>query len=373
MTIYIVLYSILLWSIFFEKKSTLNVQTNIIYFFVIVFTLFRGLRWNTGTDWWQFYDVFQLADWDNIFSFSRYSSETTLEFGYVLINVLIKKLGGNYTFFLLITNFFILCSYARFSLKQSSTPILLFVNILLTVQIFPVRLHIATAILLFSFNYIFERKFIQFLIIVFLASTIHSSAWIFAPVYFLYGHSINIKCVLVFGAIFLIFSNVFNSLLLELIYWTTSKFTFLGPSIINKLLTYTNYTPDSVGPVRNSIMSILFSLIFLIFFGRLTITAKESTKTTMNLYFYIFVIFTIIMRLIPFYGLKRLGEYFFIGAPFLLTILINESLKVFHPRILVYLLFFAYMYYKLYYLMIFYGELHIPYYTVFDSLIYRED
>ena len=64
--IYIFIYGIfLLIGIYdIKKKGLLKEKSRnaLLNLMILVLTLFRGLRWNTGTDWEQFLEVFQYVD-----------------------------------------------------------------------------------------------------------------------------------------------------------------------------------------------------------------------------------------------------------------------------------------------------------------------
>lgn len=73
MLIYIILYSMLLPGILYDAvRKSLSAKKVVLGFYVLLFTLFRGLRWNTGTDWSQYLWHFQYLNIDNVFSYSRY-------------------------------------------------------------------------------------------------------------------------------------------------------------------------------------------------------------------------------------------------------------------------------------------------------------
>ena len=72
MFIYLLIYIPFICSAYYDFVKTSDKQKiSILWFWVIVFTLFRGLRWDTGTDWDQFLEVYNHAHWDNIFSYYR--------------------------------------------------------------------------------------------------------------------------------------------------------------------------------------------------------------------------------------------------------------------------------------------------------------
>ena len=94
MLIYIILYSILLISGVFEFLSKRSqIKKCIVITFVFVFTLFRGLRWRIGTDWQQYYEIFNYSTWNNIFTYDRGSGYGgIMEFGYMFLNIATKSI-----------------------------------------------------------------------------------------------------------------------------------------------------------------------------------------------------------------------------------------------------------------------------------------
>ena len=136
MFVYIIVYSVLVISCGFDTaKIALNKKINILLGLVCLFTLFRGLRWEVGTDWEQYLNIFLYSEWSNIFSLKR-ELDDIMEPGYIVLNVLVKTLGGGYTSFLLLTNFIILYSYFRLVVKCRYYPIYSFASILLSVGFF---------------------------------------------------------------------------------------------------------------------------------------------------------------------------------------------------------------------------------------------
>ena len=91
----------ILSSIFDFDRTSENTKRKIVWLWVCILTVFWGIRWNCGTDWDNFYDVFQGSDFSNIFTFTRGMAEP-IEPGYVLLNALVKSLGGNYSCFLFV-------------------------------------------------------------------------------------------------------------------------------------------------------------------------------------------------------------------------------------------------------------------------------
>lgn len=99
------------------------------------------------------------------------------------------------TIFLLITSFFTLMGVFDITYRNSDYPILvLFFYITLGNYLFlftGIRQALAMSICLISVRFIEKHRFVPFALLVYLASTMHHSALIFLPSYFLAGRKIN--------------------------------------------------------------------------------------------------------------------------------------------------------------------------------------
>lgn len=369
MTLYIILYGLLLSTIFFDRDDISTDKKKLVMKgFVVLFTLFRGLRWNTGTDWEPYLSVFEEADWDNIFSLVHDAG--FMEPGYVFLNVLVKSLGGNYTAFLLLTNLFLLFSYYRFSLYMSSRPIWVFVVILFIVPFFPVRQTLAAGIVLLSgYQYLLERKGLKYVLVVLAAFFIHASAIICLPFYYILR--VRIPGWLFVGA-FLFCAFILNDdLQYSLMSFLVQKIPFVGDMIMTRLTVYMELTKETLIE-RNEYLSNLLLLFFILCFTYLKkyIPSEQSGKYAMlyNMYFYSVIISNFFKNNMQ--ELGRMGSYFYLSFSVLFTVLIMWLMQF--SRTAAYTFFIAYMVYKL--IVSFngyYPDLHIPYLSIFDENTYR--
>lgn len=169
---------------FNSNKSAKKYVFNII---IVVFWLFRALRWDTGCDFPQFLKCFQDVTFNNFLSFYRYGyGSETMEVGYTFLNLIIKQILPSYTCFLLITEGFILYSFANLIKKYVNRYQLVALSILLfSVEIFSVRQTISIAILCYSYIYIIERNFKKFIITLLLSFSIHDAMLLMLPMYWL--------------------------------------------------------------------------------------------------------------------------------------------------------------------------------------------
>lgn len=185
MLIYFLIYIPFVLCAFNDLQSeNKHMKKTILSFWVIVFTLFRGLRWDTGTDWDQFLQVYNQSHWYNVFSYVRYVSDvgaSHMDYGYMFLNALFHELGLGYTMFLLFTNFIIMWCYKDFCLKMTKYPILTMILLMNVGMPFPVRQSISFAILLWGYQFLNKKDIKKYLLVVFCAFTIHKGALIGFP------------------------------------------------------------------------------------------------------------------------------------------------------------------------------------------------
>lgn len=365
MTIYLIIYTILFLSIFFEKDDVgVDTKRKVLISLVILFTLFRGLRWGVGSDWQQYYHVFLSASWDTIFSFNRYGAgEDRLEFGYVLLNTLIKSLGGDYTLFLLLTNAFILFSYYKFSIAFPKIAITTFIIIVGLSTFFPVRQNLAVAIVLFAYQPLINRSFLKFISIIILASFIHTSALTFSVVYFLFQFRIPVALAISMYIVTLVFSN--PAIQEKIVTFAISHFAFAGDMVLLRAQTYMT-AEKNTEVIGGGLFTNLLVVIYLVVFDFFRSRAPFVPNVAYNAFYNVFLFSKIIEDFFRYSmrHLQRLAEYYYFGYPVLLAIVITSVKDKYKP--FVYFLFIAYMYYRFFQILDnFYPKLHIPYKSVF--------
>jgi hypothetical protein len=368
MGIYIAIYTFFFLCSFLDiKPISLEKKKYIIYFWVVVFTLFRGLRWDCGTDWDQFYLTFLEADWNNIFSFDRGYGEL-LEPGYVFFNVLIKFIGGNYTTYLLASNFFVMFAYAQFSLKYSRYPIMSLITIMSLGLIFPVRQTLAAAIILFGYQYIVNRDFLKFSITVLIAALIHTSSVVVVPLYFVYNRiQLKIWSIIAVFIGSLVLGNYMSQIMLVIL----NLFSFLGEIFTYRLEIYVNVVTHTMGSdFRNKSYShLIVGFIFVVFFY----INKKNNKinySNYNSWLNMYILAIAISNLFFTYmrDLDRIREYFIlISAPLLAYLVGQSGEKNKYLRCVFYVFFILFMYTRLFSSLFgVYKHLLIPYKSIFS-------
>lgn len=159
-------------------------------FYFVSFVLFSVsfLRWNIGTDWDGYHEIYLHPE---LFE--------NMEVGFMMINITVKQFFNSYTVALFIQGA-ILFVFQTAAIKQLSPYPMTTLMLLWGSSfcgIFFVRQSVSTALLLFSIVMIRDRHLLAFLVLVFLASLLHRSALFFLPAYWIYHlHFSNKRAVL---------------------------------------------------------------------------------------------------------------------------------------------------------------------------------
>lgn len=321
MITYCLIYIPFILSSYFDFHNY-NYQTKkeIIWIWVIILTTFWSLRWECGTDWDNFYSVFQGSFLNNIFTFTRGLSEP-VEPGFIFINAIIKAFGGNYTIFLLLFNFAILYCFAKFSLKYTHYPIISFIYIIISLGIiFPNRQALAMGISMYSIPYLLNNKFKKFLAIILIASTLHISILFLLPFYWFNKIKLNIK----------------YTILLYCISFGSGHFL---PNIVDFILAYINIPlltirlnsyANTVSSIdedfsSRSIMSLLLSISYIVAFliKKYNTSPNKLHRYSFNGYLSMELIRNIFMETMR--DLMRLELYFRPYAAVLISGLFGDS------------------------------------------------
>lgn len=136
-----------------------------------------------GNDTFNYLNNYMMVSQENFFT----ATQSRFEIGYVFYMRVTALFGFGYLGFQIITSVFTLYSISRFIYKYSTNIAFSFFIFMTARNFFSAmnisRQYLAIAILLFSIEYIKERKFIKFSLLVLLASSIHFTAIIFLIVY----------------------------------------------------------------------------------------------------------------------------------------------------------------------------------------------
>ena len=229
-----------------------------IWVIMIVLILFAGLRGDFTSDYNQYVNLFlymvEYYDLSDIFSRGLFSTSGSTETGFLLlirfIGIFTKSEIVYMTVLSAITLLFYFSAFKRFSINPWLSVLLFvgvgdyFASFNLTRQI------LAAGICFWAVKYIEENKFFKYLFWILLASTIHTTALIMIPMYFILKMQITRK-------------NILLSLGSAALIWVAL------PSIISifqsHLSKYDNYSFGMNQGTFNAVIPSLGMLIFAIF------------------------------------------------------------------------------------------------------------
>lgn len=187
METYLTIDILLLASCIFEL-GTKKTKQKVIFIWMIFFTLFGGLRWETGGDWNLYKGFFDAAQWgyESILSYRRWDGDVAMEPGFMFLNTLVKSVVNEYWGFNLVMGFFAQYTYYRFSVEFSpKRPLLMYALILgmgMSSYMF-VRSGLSVVVCYWAYQYIRDRKMIKFLLVVIAAGLIHRQVLLLIPLY----------------------------------------------------------------------------------------------------------------------------------------------------------------------------------------------
>ena len=186
METYLIIDILLLLSCFFEF-CTKKTKQKVLFLWMIFFTLFGGLRWETGGDWTLYKGYFDAAQWGSILSYQRWEGDISIDPGYMFLSALVKTVFvDEYWCFILMIGFFAQYTYYRFSMEFSPKhPLMMYVLILgtgMNSYMF-VRSGLSVVVCYWAYRYIRDRKLVRFLLVVITAGLIHKQVLLFIPLY----------------------------------------------------------------------------------------------------------------------------------------------------------------------------------------------
>ncbi len=259
MGIYLITIILLSFFSIIEATSKINRSSEkIMLFIAFILLVFQiGLRWETGTDWWPYFDQFKYdSNWQ-----SFKSGFNTMEKGYIMFTILIRTISDNYSVFLFIHA--LLFFSLLFKSFKSFTPFF-FASILLFYasnmgMTGSNRQLLALVICLMGLKELIEGHKIPFFIYIVVASFFHLTALLFM-IYFFFDRRIEIKWIIVALIIFLIIG--YTNLPLKL-------FTLLGgfnELSAYKTKEYLNSASDALRENQLSLAGMVKRILFLILF-----------------------------------------------------------------------------------------------------------
>lgn len=340
-----------------RKFSIVSLTIVLSFFFVLSF-----IRWETGTDWNSYLEVFERIKipWNSLED--KYSE---FEIGFMVLYNLARSVSDSYTVMLLVEAVLLyMCVYNALK-SQSIFPIfsLLMYYSMSLAGIFFVRQNIAMAILLCSLPYIIDRKPFKFCIIVFMAFLIHRTALIFLIAYPCFFKYYELKTIIIF-----LFCAIGVGLFLGKLFLGMMSGLELG-IVSLKINAYLNMGVEDNSTTFSTTAVLLRGIlnrVFLIIIYMSLLNRKRKTNYVLNglinlnlLGIILYVILTPIA-----FSLGRITAYFDIMQILILPYLLNICTLRTRCGLMVFLL--LYMVFRLYTILAAYPDEYIPYKTFFN-------
>lgn len=178
---------------FLSTNPGRNQHSSFLFLFLLGLSLFVGFSdMFGGYDRYIYGEIFDnLADVTTIkgdYSDSLYYYSYSSEVGYTFLNVLISFFTENrYIFILIITLIIYICLFISLRKYTENYPlaVVLFMGLWFFFTFTYLRQVLAATVIWLSIQYVIERKFWKFLVVFLIGFSIHNSAIIFFPLYFI--------------------------------------------------------------------------------------------------------------------------------------------------------------------------------------------
>ena len=337
LSIYFVIF-ILIWNLCIIGNSK-ELKENIPFsgFCICILILVVGLRWNTGTDWQSYKNLFDKINLNNINSIQHF------DVGYKWFNLIIKYFTDDYSV-LLLFDALLSITLIHFALKKIQ------VNTLICILIFYIdfciahyfgsnRRIIAMGFVFVQFVYIFLGKYKRALLCCFLAFIFHRSSIvsIFAFLIPKRGFSTKKYFFILFSCLILGATGV----LFDIILVVVEKINLPQLSLLKSVLHYLKYGKNDteqmtlIHYILASCKRFLFLFLILYF--------NKKTKQKSNLFNYFFNLY--ICSICAYFLLSTVSIFQFLSTYFAMSeivlwgiIFYNANLK--HKKILLITLLF---------------------------------
>lgn len=333
-------------------------------FLSIIFFLLSSLRWETGTDWVNYLELFNSVK----IPFETLEEPTAnTEPGFMFLNNLAKFVSEDYFVMLTLEAAILFGILSKCLPLYSPFPCLsLFVFLCMNLGgIFLVRQTLAIVILFVSLRYIYAKDLKKFIIIVLLATTIHRSSIVFLFAYPLFSLQLSLKELFKYSIIvFLLGSGFILS-----IFKIANDFNILG--MAGRLYTYLEWGTDETGgsmvsPIMfmaRGIVNRIFVVILVIFPLKRERENNQFFNGIFNLYVFGILLFCLLCPISI--QLVRVTACFDFMQVLIYPYLFKKYKLSARKFLWVFLLpFFAYRFYAA--ISQFYGE-YIPYTFIFEK------
>ncbi len=176
--IYSLLLVLMMISTWVYSNTPKEYRPMILCIALLVYSVVLGLRYNVGVDYLNYQYIYTHQDFSEV------------ESGYALINRVLFNLGFSFPSIFIVVAFFQIFFFIKGveSISPKYLPLAIFfyfTTLYLFLSLNVLRQTLTFSIFVFSIRYISNRQFVKYAITILLASTIHKSALVLFPFYFL--------------------------------------------------------------------------------------------------------------------------------------------------------------------------------------------
>lgn len=343
-------------------KTDINKEKNknkMIFWYIseLILIIVAAIRYDVGQDYMYTYvPYFNGVLWG--------TPNENIEIGFFVLNKIVQIFTQDYV------GIFIVCSVIFFHYiykairDQSTMPAFSIFLLISTTYYFiflnAMRQMLVVAIFFYAIKFIKERKFIKYLIYMLIASTLHTSALILIPIYFIYGLKMNPIRISVIAAALIILKPLISEAIIKIIqltkynYYIDSKFDTGETGYVVLLI---------------NVCVIIFAMIYYIKKSKES-ELEEKTIKDYSFYCYLQLISILIAwynNLIPL--LNRIRWCVGITIIILIPLIINREKN---PKLRLIYIFLIVMMYSVYYIYTI-GFMNannvLPYQTIFQRNI----
>lgn len=350
MSVYVAnLFFVLGYSFLDSKYSSYNINTpetekrKTVFFYIVLLTLvlISGLRYMDYylSDEWVYRIKYGIIGNDSFINIIKSS-----EFGFNMLNWILYKISKNPQTIIfvcsLITNIYLVSTIKRYS---SIFWISMYMYICMGVydtSFNIIRQFLAIAIVYGGIKYLVKRQFKKYLIMVLIATTIHTSAVIMIPIYFISNKKVSIKTALKIVTIAIIAIIIFE----PVVNLISSVIGGINPRIDQYLSAITTGSGYGVNPLR---VVVYICPLVIAFINKGAIEVKNKN---IDLFLNLYLIGSMIMIVsLKFVYIARFAEYFTIALliliPDILTSFKNKNINIIVCFIssILYFIYFIYL------------------------------
>jgi len=326
MTIYYYIYSILLFFALFIQNGNPKRTKRITSFVFFLLTVFLAIRFKVGNDYEEYFTGFLEISRGNVDRLEGY-----YEPGFILFYQVFDNPRLFFAILILISFFCLYKVFCFFGRNHIFVSILLYFSLFLIVyNIHLVRQGVAISIVAYSFIYLYQKKYIYYVLFVLLAANFHKSALIVLPFTFLtmIRFSKNQRYViLLISLVIFVVITFFREQVFYVLYQipVTRRFA----EVYNNMEYSSSYGLS---------LGLLFDIFLFIF-----VNSRHNLSLKQRFLLNIFMCAVFINIAFNAYSVAlRLGYYFRFSSVFMFILLFKIK-----PRFLIYAFMIVYSYYYL--------------------------